>query len=493
MSWSVDGQTPEFLAATRMVSLSDAIVKTILGQLRLQPGMRVLDVGCGSGEYAFRLGAAVEGVEFVGLEYDAAFVDFANKRSAGEVDYPFEEPNPANTYRFVCGNGLDLPFDDGSFDAVISHTYLTALPDWACALAEMCRVCKPGDTVSSVTSLTDDFYGTGTISLFSKLFDPESAELLQLVDKAKAAAFKDMNLMSGIPPRKAPVAFDWIGLENVRCTPLAHYACLSDAETTGEFKQRYVDLLFAHELSQLEHLKASPEARALLTDEQFNAYEKLMEWRRDELKNATRDREWNWYGNASLLVCGTKLANGPDPRWAALRDANHEVQEVLNLLSDAGLKIDAQMEQLGPGRCVKATLTFQDIEPITVCGFDPPRALMEACGRLAMEKAALPVKLQDLAEQESLFSQAENRLEACSEDAFPKLPDKTAFKSEDIWEAVSEAAIAGTAIEFKDAGEDDGLFLVICEASSASGATRAIAAHPDQQEALRRAFSRVFV
>lgn len=472
-----------------MVSLGDAIVKTILGKLELQPGMRVLDVGCGSGEYAFRLGSATQCVEFVGLEYDAAFVDFANRRVVGEICYPFEKPNPANTYRFICGNGLDLPFDDGSFDAVISHTYLTALPDWACALAEMCRVCKPGGTVSSITSLTDDFYGTGTISLFSKLFDPESAGLLRLVGKAKAAAFKDMDLMSGMPPRKAPVAFDWIGLENVRCAPLAHYACLSDAETSDDFRRRYVDLLYEHELSQLALLTTNPHACTLLTSDQFDAYEKLMEWRRDELKSTTRDREWNWYGNASLLVCGTR-PNNPDPRWAAMRDASREAREALGLLSEADLEIDVQMEQLGPGRCVKATLASEGIEPVTVCGFDPPRALMEACGKLEMREASLFEALQSLAEPERRFLQAENYLDERSKGPFPKLPDATAFESEDMWEAVSEAAMSGTAIEFKDAGKADGLFLVISEASSAAGTSRAIAAHPNQQEAICRAFAR---
>ena len=186
MNWSTDGQTPEFLAATRMASLDNAIIASILERIELEPGMRVLDVGSGSGEYCFRLGSAVKGVDFVGLEYDANFVDFAIDRAKGDVGYPFEVPNQANSYQFVCGDGLCLPFDDGEFDAVVSHTYLTAVPDWACALAEMCRVCKPGGTVSSITSMTDNFYGTGTIELFGGLVDPASASLLRTVEKAKA-------------------------------------------------------------------------------------------------------------------------------------------------------------------------------------------------------------------------------------------------------------------------------------------------------------------
>ena len=199
--WSVDGQTPEFLAATRAVSLSDAIVGQIVPRLQLFSGARVLDVGSGSGEYCIRLGSQTQGVSYTGLEYDSSFVSFARRRAAGQAAYPFERSNPVNSYAFVQGDGLDLPFDDGSFDAVVSHTYLTALPDWAAALAEMCRVCKPGGVVSSVTSLSDDFYGTGTFDLFTGLVSPEDAELLGRVGALEARVQQTMDLMPGIAPR----------------------------------------------------------------------------------------------------------------------------------------------------------------------------------------------------------------------------------------------------------------------------------------------------
>lgn len=117
--WSVDGQTPEFLAVTRAVSLSDAIIGQIVPSLQLFAGARVLDVGCGSGEYCIRLGSQTQGVSYTGLEYDSGFIAFAQRRAAGQVGYPFERPNPANSYAFLQGDGLDLPFEDSSFDAVV--------------------------------------------------------------------------------------------------------------------------------------------------------------------------------------------------------------------------------------------------------------------------------------------------------------------------------------------------------------------------------------
>ena len=142
--WSSDGQTPAYLAATRMVALCDRNVAAIAERLRLAPGMRVLDVGCGSGEYCFRLGAHVSGVRFTGVDLDEAFVRFAIERAEGRRGYPYELPGPGNDYRFQCGDGSRLPFEDAAFDAVVSHTFLTAVRGWRDCLAEMKRVCKPG-------------------------------------------------------------------------------------------------------------------------------------------------------------------------------------------------------------------------------------------------------------------------------------------------------------------------------------------------------------
>ena len=500
MDWSVDGQTPEFLAATRMVSLNGSIVRTIESRLGLEPGMRVLDVGCGSGEYCFRLGSVTSGVHFTGLEYDAAFTSFAEKRARGEVGYPFERPNPANEYCFVQGDGLDLPFADDSFDAVISHTYLTAVPDWACALAEMCRVCKPGGVVSSVTSMTDDFYGTGQIGLFARLFDPESADLLQRVEQAKAKAFDSMDLTAGIAPRKVPVTFEWMGLQDVSCTPLAHYFCLSDARIDDAEKKRYVDLLYAMERVQLDRMRQNPVARGMLDDGQWAAYESLMERRRDELVGDMRDREWNWYGNASLLVCGTTPDN-PSGRWVEMREANREASAMFAACCEADPTLDKAVSQLGAGRCAKVALAREgdDAAVSQVSGFDPARALAEACGKYvarfgdAQSEADWPDWMSECAATEQLCARVESAYSKESEgfaDNRDLLPNARVFAIPDMWETVSEAALQGIKAEFVDLGVSEGCQVVACKLSSGEREASSLAAHPDASEAVVRSFAR---
>ncbi len=79
------------------------------GGLGLVKGKRVLDLGCGDGRLA--LGVAGYAKSVVGLDPDQELIADATERA--------REAGLRNT-RFVVGAGQALPFDDGSFDVVIS-------------------------------------------------------------------------------------------------------------------------------------------------------------------------------------------------------------------------------------------------------------------------------------------------------------------------------------------------------------------------------------
>ena len=79
-------------------------VAFIVDALGLEPGQRLLDVGCGPGRHAY--GFAQRGIEVVGVDISQRFVDLANENA------------PAGA-TFVRADARDLPFD-AEFDAVIS-------------------------------------------------------------------------------------------------------------------------------------------------------------------------------------------------------------------------------------------------------------------------------------------------------------------------------------------------------------------------------------
>ncbi|MFP3915128.1 MAG: class I SAM-dependent methyltransferase [Actinomycetota bacterium] len=92
--------------------------------LPLAPGVKVLEVGCGSGHLTRRL--AARGVDVVGID--------ANPR-AREV---------ADSDRVRTMRAESLQFDDDSFDAIVSVHAIEHIPPLETALSEMARVLRPG-------------------------------------------------------------------------------------------------------------------------------------------------------------------------------------------------------------------------------------------------------------------------------------------------------------------------------------------------------------
>jgi len=100
-------------------------------------GARVLDAGCGTGEITARLSALFSDAWFVGIDLEEPHLEMARQRCA-----PF-----GLRVCFERGDVLSLPFEERSFDLVVSRHVLQALPDAPRALREMARVLKPGGRV----------------------------------------------------------------------------------------------------------------------------------------------------------------------------------------------------------------------------------------------------------------------------------------------------------------------------------------------------------
>ena len=113
-------------------------------RLRLRPGDRVLDMGCGAGRHAFeafRRGADVVAFDRDGDELAGVLDLFGAMREAGEV--------PAGADADIKqGDALSLPFADGEFDRVVAAEVLEHIPDDATAIAELVRVLRPGGTIA---------------------------------------------------------------------------------------------------------------------------------------------------------------------------------------------------------------------------------------------------------------------------------------------------------------------------------------------------------
>ncbi|MDQ3728517.1 MAG: class I SAM-dependent methyltransferase [Actinomycetota bacterium] len=108
----------------------------LLEAVGVEVGMRVLDVGTGSGGSvaipAAKLGADVVGSDISQVHFDAARA--RAERAGVEVEW-------------VEADALELPFDDGSFDRVLSTFGHMFAPDHQQAASELVRVTKPGGVI----------------------------------------------------------------------------------------------------------------------------------------------------------------------------------------------------------------------------------------------------------------------------------------------------------------------------------------------------------
>ncbi len=131
-------------------------VRDFYERLNIPPGSKVLDVACGSGPFA--LMAAREGAEVTGVDIAANSIAAARIRARAErLPARFEEADAEN-----------LPFEDGSFDVVVSMIGAMFAPRPELVARELLRVCAPSGTIAMANWTPEGFVGQmfRTISQF---------------------------------------------------------------------------------------------------------------------------------------------------------------------------------------------------------------------------------------------------------------------------------------------------------------------------------------
>ncbi|HEX8025240.1 MAG TPA: class I SAM-dependent methyltransferase [Candidatus Limnocylindrales bacterium] len=94
----------------------------------------VLDVGCGPAEVLVRVAKLSPTLRLTGVDLDAPMIDRARRKAARAGVSP----------TFVVADAAALPFEDASFDLVVSSFAVHHWPDPHAGLAEIMRVLKPG-------------------------------------------------------------------------------------------------------------------------------------------------------------------------------------------------------------------------------------------------------------------------------------------------------------------------------------------------------------
>jgi SAM-dependent methyltransferase len=124
------------------------IGEVAVGRAGIGPGMEVLDVACGTGNAT--LPAAEAGAaRVVGLDLVPELLATARER-ADEAGLDIE---------LVEGDAESLPFEDASFDRVVSAIGIQFAPRHEATAAELLRVCRPGGLIVLANWTPEGFIG----------------------------------------------------------------------------------------------------------------------------------------------------------------------------------------------------------------------------------------------------------------------------------------------------------------------------------------------
>jgi SAM-dependent methyltransferase len=139
-AWAEDLDYPDELARVPESAVeSFAGVANPFSLGRLSPGERVLDLGSGAGTDSLVAAQMVgPGGRVTGIDMTPQMVAKA-RAAAAELG--------ASNVEFLEGEAEQLPFEDVSFDVVISNGVIDLIPDKDAVFAELYRVLEPGGRI----------------------------------------------------------------------------------------------------------------------------------------------------------------------------------------------------------------------------------------------------------------------------------------------------------------------------------------------------------
>ncbi len=120
-----------------------AVSARVMDHLAPTPGLRVVDVGCGTGNAA--LEAARRGARVIGVDPATRLLEVAAERARAE----------GLEVSWQAGSGGALPLPDASVDAAVAIFSIIFAPDPERCIAELRRVVRPGGRVLMTTWLAE--------------------------------------------------------------------------------------------------------------------------------------------------------------------------------------------------------------------------------------------------------------------------------------------------------------------------------------------------
>lgn len=176
----------------------ETVAEQFVDRLNIMPGMKVLDVACGSGNLA--IVAAQKGADVSGIDIAENLIEAAERRAAAAgLDIAFEQ-----------GDAEAMPYADNSFDVVMTMFGAMFAPRPEVTAAELIRVCRPGGVIA-MANWTPDGHAGRMFKLAGKYLPPPPMPppVLWGVPETVAERLGDRVTDLTMTPRLADMIFEY--------------------------------------------------------------------------------------------------------------------------------------------------------------------------------------------------------------------------------------------------------------------------------------------
>lgn len=181
-------------------------LRDILKFIQIEPQMKVLDLGCGSGYLTFPLAKENPDVNVIGL--DIVTTTLKNNTAQAQRD-------SLSNLEFKSYDGCIFPFEDESFDLVVTRYALHHFPDIEKSMKEVARVLKTGGSLfisdprpneCDISRFVDEYMQLkkdGHIKFYSK------DEWIEICDKCGLSVIRSFDSQIRFPKKKSTaIGFD---------------------------------------------------------------------------------------------------------------------------------------------------------------------------------------------------------------------------------------------------------------------------------------------
>jgi SAM-dependent methyltransferase len=196
MSPSFAEIAPRYDALRPLSSGDRARLQTMLRDAALQPGDRVVEVGCGTGRLTLPLaGMTLAGV--TGVDSEARMLDVARRKdTAGRIEW-------------IRGSAYRLPLDDGAAALVVMVMVVHLLRQRVRAFTEARRILRPGGQLSLWTFTprhVEEFYLNSYFPSIAVIDRPRFPSVAVLSAELRRGGFEEVRVQVMDEPRQLDIA-----------------------------------------------------------------------------------------------------------------------------------------------------------------------------------------------------------------------------------------------------------------------------------------------